>query len=197
MGVVKRGRPSTGARDRILEAALEVMKSEGYAGTTIAKVAARAGESKALVAYHYGSKQGLVAVVARSVADTITNEVLGRLGEVTGVESVIANSAAGVERVLDDDVRLARVYFDLAAVSVVDVEVRRTIAEVNQGWRAVLNERLGEAGLPPAKARVIAVVVIAGLQGLALERIQRGNTADLRRARELFVASTVAAAAEA
>lgn len=192
-----RGRPSTGARERILEAALEVMKAEGYAGTTVAKVAARAGESKALVAYHYGSKQGLVAAVARSVADTITEEVLGQLGEVTGVESVVANSAAGIERVLDRDVRLARVYFDLAAVSVVDEEVRRTIAEVNEGWRTVLNERLGEAGLKPAKARVLALVVIAGLQGLALERIESGDTTDLRRARELFVAGVVAAAGRA
>ena len=56
----QRGRPSTGARERILEAAIEVLKADGYAGLTIAKVAAAAGESKALVAYHYGSKLGLV-----------------------------------------------------------------------------------------------------------------------------------------
>ena len=56
------GRPSTGARERILEAAIEVLKADGYAGLTIAKVAARARrESKPLVTYHYGSKQGLVA----------------------------------------------------------------------------------------------------------------------------------------
>ena len=42
----RRGRPSTGARERILEAAIEVLKADGYAGLTIAKVAARAGESK-------------------------------------------------------------------------------------------------------------------------------------------------------
>jgi AcrR family transcriptional regulator len=186
-----RGRPTTGARERILEAALEVMKAEGYAGTTLAKVAARAGESKALVAYHYGSKQGLVAAVARAVAEEITAEVLGQLGEVTGVESVVANTVAGVERVLDGDVRVGRIYFDLAAVSVVDPEVRRTIAEINEGWRGVLNERLGEAGLSPAKARVMTLLVIAGVQGLALERIERGKTADLRKAQELFIRGAV------
>ena len=37
------GGPSTGARERILAAGLEVLKAEGYAGLTIAKVAARAG----------------------------------------------------------------------------------------------------------------------------------------------------------
>ena len=47
--------------------------------------------------------------------------------------------AAGVERVLDRDERVARLYFDLAAVSVVEPEVRRTIAEVNEQWREVLD----------------------------------------------------------
>lgn len=190
----RRGRPSTGARERILDAALEVMKAEGYAGTSLAKVAARAGESKGLVAYHYGSKQGLVAAVARTVAETITTEVLDELGSVTGVEDVIGGTADGVERVLDGDERLARVYFDLAAVSVVDPEVRATIAEINEGWREVLIERFGAAGLTPSRARVLTMMVIAGVQGLALERIERGKTADWRKAQDLFVRSAVAAA---
>ena len=72
----KRGRPSTGARERILDAAIEVLKADGYAGLTIAKVAARAGESKPLVVYHYGSKQGLVQACGRAVAEMITAEAL-------------------------------------------------------------------------------------------------------------------------
>jgi AcrR family transcriptional regulator len=191
-----RGRPSTGARERILDAALEVMKAEGYAGTSLAKVAARAGESKGLVAYHYGSKQGLVETVARRIAEEITEAVLARLGEGTDVEGVVANAAAGVEEILDRDERLARVYFDLAAISVVEPEIRSVIAEINEGWRQVLIDRLTEAGMGPAAARVTTVTVIAGLQGLALERIERGKTAELRKATALFVRS-VAAAAEA
>ena len=190
----RRGRPSTGARERILDAALEVIKAEGYAGTSLAKVGARAGESKGLVAYHYGSKHGLVAEVARSVAETITDVVLTELDKVDDVEGIIGATADGVDRVLDDDVRLARVYFDLAAVSVVDPAIRSAIAEINEGWRAVLIERLTAAGLPAAKARVLTVMVIAGIQGLALERIERGKTAELRRARNMFVRSAVAAA---
>ncbi len=194
MGAVKRGRPSTGARERILEAAIEVMKAEGYAGTTLAKVAARSGESKALVAYHYGSKQGLVATVASAIAREITDAVLSRLGEGGDVEAVIANAAAGVESILDADERVARIYFDLAAVSVVDSEVHQTIAAINEGWRQVLNERFAQVGLSPAKARGLTVMVIAGIQGLALERIERGSTPELREARDLFIAAAAAVA---
>jgi AcrR family transcriptional regulator len=192
----KRGRPSTGARDRILEAAIEVLKSEGYAGLTLAKVAARAGESKPLVAYHFGSKQRLVGDAGRAIAEMITDEVLAAIDGAETVEAVIRGVDAGVERVLDDDERVARLYFDLAAVSVVDPEIRRTIAEVNEQWREVLVRLLTEAsdGLPRGKARVLTVMVISGMQGMTLERIERGATPERKRARELFIRSAVAAA---
>jgi AcrR family transcriptional regulator len=191
----RRGRPSTGARERILEAAIEVLKADGYAGLTIAKVAARAGESKPLVTYHYGSKQGLVQAAGRTIAEMITDEVLAAVDGAETVESVIRGVATGIERVLDRDERVARLYFDLAAVSVVDPEIRGTIAEVNEQWRVVLMRLLNEAsdGLPPARARVLTVMVIAGMQGLTLERIERGATPEWRRARELFVRCAVAA----
>jgi TetR/AcrR family transcriptional regulator, transcriptional repressor of bet genes len=193
----RRGRPSTGARERILEAAIEVLKSDGYAGLTIAKVAARAGESKPLVAYHYGSKQGLVQAAGRSIAEMITDEVLAEVDGATTVEAVIRGVDTGVEGVLDDDERVARLYFDLAAVSVVQPEVRRTIAEVNEQWREVLVRLLTEAddGLPAGRARVLTVMVIAGMQGMTLERIERGATRERKRARELFIRSAVAAGA--
>jgi TetR/AcrR family transcriptional repressor of bet genes len=192
----KRGRPSTGARERILEAAIEVLKADGYAGLTIAKVAACAGESKPLVAYHFGSKQGLVEASGRAVAEVITAEALYAVEGATTVEEVVRGVAQGVESVLERDDRLARLYFDLAAVSVVDPEVRRTITEANDRWRQVLTDlfRGASDGPPPARARALALMVNAGMQGLALERIERGPTPELKRARELFVRAAVAAA---
>lgn len=194
--IAKRGRPSTGARERILDAAIEVLKADGYAGLTIAKVAARAGESKPLVVYHYGSKQGLVGAAGRAIAQMITNEVLAAIDGATTIEAVVRGVDTGVERVLDEDERVARLYFDLAAVSVVDPEVRRTIADVNAQWRQVLVRLLTEAsdGLTPARARVLTVMVIAGVQGMTLERIERGATPERKRARELFVTAAVTAA---
>jgi AcrR family transcriptional regulator len=186
-----RGRPSTGARERILEAAIEVLKAEGYAGLTVAKVAVRAGESKPLVAYHFGSKQGLVSAAGREVADLITREVLAEIDGAKTVKQVVEGVCAGTVRLLDRDVRIGRLYFDLAAVSVVDEDVRKTIGEVNAGWRGVVGDLLKEAGVPAARARALTVLVIAGNQGLALERIERGQTPELRKAQDLFVRAVV------
>jgi TetR/AcrR family transcriptional repressor of bet genes len=182
------GRPSTGARERILEAGLEVLKSDGYAGLTIAKVAAASGENKALIAYHFGSKEGLIAAVGRQVGEAITAEAVAAIGEPESLEEVVSGVVSGVWKVLDRDARIARVYFDLTAVSVVEADVRRVMREIRAGWRETLVDLLRRAhpGLGAADARAADLLIRAGVEGLALERIEAGQSADLRRARALF-----------
>jgi hypothetical protein len=48
--------------------------------------------------------------------------------------------------------------------------------------------------VPARRTEPLAVLIGAGIEGLALERIQVGETPALDRARELFVASMVGAA---
>jgi TetR/AcrR family transcriptional repressor of bet genes len=171
----------------VLEAGLEVLKSDGYAGLTTAKVAARSGQNKALIGYHFGSKHGLVAAVARAVSEAITEEVLSGLERRDAVEDLLRGGLEGLWRVLDRDERLARLYFDLAAVSVVEPQVRSIMREMRVSWRGTLAELLAAAGVRDAEAA--SVYVLAALDGLALERLGRGETRALRRARELFVRS--------
>jgi TetR/AcrR family transcriptional regulator, transcriptional repressor of bet genes len=189
------GRPPSGARERVLEAGLAVLKEDGYAGLTTAKVAARAGQNKALISYHFGSKQGLVAAVGRDLAAAITADVVGDLQDTDTVEQVVRGGLDGLWKVMDRDERLARLYFDLAAVSVVEPGVRSVMREMKASWRTVLSELLTATsdGPAPRDAEAAAVFVIAGLEGLALERLDRGETPALAKARELFVRSAAQA----
>ena len=136
------GRPRSDAPDRILAAAYEVLKRDGYAGLTTAKVAAASGQNKALIAYHFGSKQGLVAAVARRVSEAITEEVLAGVGEPSTARELVHGLADGVWRALDRDEGLQRVYFDLASQSVVEQRVGEIMREMKEGHRAVLRELL-------------------------------------------------------
>lgn len=190
------GRPSSGARDRLLDAGLEVMKADGYAGLTIAKVAARAGENKALIAYHFGSKQGLVAAVAAELGELITSAVVEAVGRRHTVEGIVRGALEGVWALMDSDERLARLYFDLGGVSVVEEDVRKVMRAERARWRSVLMDLLRDTDprVPVRRIEPLAVLIGAGIEGLALERIQVGETAALGRARELFVVSMVGAA---
>ena len=192
------GRPASDAPERILDAALEVLKRDGYAGLTTAKVAAASAQNKALISYYFGSKRGLVAAVARRVSETITTEILGGLGDPANAAELVRGLADGVQRVLDRDEGIQRVYFDLASQSVVDPDVGEILAEMKQGHRAILRDLLRELDHPPPARDLDGLVVflVAGLEGLSLERLERGETADLIRARSLFVDAATALVSE-
>jgi AcrR family transcriptional regulator len=160
---------------------------------TIAKVAARAGANKALVSYHFGSKQGLVAAAARELGETITAEIVAGIADGGTVRRVIGGALDAVWALLQRDARLARVYFDLNSVSVVEDEVRSVLREVKDGWRRVAAALLRDAGLSAARAETAAVMLMVGAEGLSLEWIERGDTAELRRAKRLFINAAVGA----
>jgi AcrR family transcriptional regulator len=190
------GRPSSGARERIRDAAFEVLKADGYTGLTTAKVAARSGQNKALISYHFGSKQGLVAEVAREVSGAITEELLQAIGEPRDVRALARGVTDGVAALNAREKGLARMYFDLAAQAIVEPEVRSIMAEMKAGYRAVLRRELARVGDGPrssADAEATAVYMVACLEGLMLDQVERGETPELARARALFVDSVVAA----
>lgn len=56
----RRGRPPSGGREAILDAALKLLREEGIANLTSREIAARAGVSDASVYYHFGDREGLL-----------------------------------------------------------------------------------------------------------------------------------------
>ena len=72
---------------------------------------------------------------------------------------------------------------------VVEPEVRAVMQEMKAFWREVVGGLL-------QGSEAASVYVIAGIEGLALERLDRGETPALKEARKLFVASASAALSE-
>jgi TetR/AcrR family transcriptional repressor of bet genes len=189
------GRPDTGAAERILDAGYRVLARDGYAGMTTAKVAAASGRNKALIAYHFGSKQGLVDAVARRVSQVITEEVLGGIGEPDSPRELAGALVEALWRTIDRDPGLQRVYFDLSSEAVVESGVGRLMAEMKRDHRAVLRDRISELapGLDDAELDAIAIYIQSALEGLSLERLDHGDSAGLKRACEIFVDGAAAA----
>lgn len=66
-------------RRQIIDAAIETLAEHGYAGTTFARIAERAGISPALISYHFDSKERLlrqvVVDITAAMDEAITPEV--------------------------------------------------------------------------------------------------------------------------
>jgi AcrR family transcriptional regulator len=108
------GKPGETTRERIIEAALETLKREGFAGATSRAIARAGGFNQALVFYYFGSLNGLLlaaldhsseerlARYEQAVADAETAEELVSLAvsvraedRETGHTTVVAQMIAG------------------------------------------------------------------------------------------------------
>jgi AcrR family transcriptional regulator len=90
----RRGRPPSGGRDAIVEAALKLLRERGIARVTTREVASLAGVSEASVFYHYTDRAGLLKAVfeagvrplqelsERGPSGSTLREVLDELGPV-------------------------------------------------------------------------------------------------------------------
>ena len=98
-----RGRPSAGAREAILAAALQFISDEGLARLTTREVARRAGVSEASVFYHFRDKVGLVQEVVLAGLEPLKGLDIGLLTGRTGepLEETLRAIATALERFLD------------------------------------------------------------------------------------------------
>jgi AcrR family transcriptional regulator len=97
----RRGRPPSGGREAIVEAALAVLREQGIANLTSREVAARAGVSDASVYYHFGDRAGLLQAVFEHGMKPLMF-MAGLEGEDLEPAAVISAAFASLERFFDD-----------------------------------------------------------------------------------------------
>jgi AcrR family transcriptional regulator len=68
-------------RTKVLDAAERLFAEHGYRGTSVRAITDLAGANLAAVAYHFGSKAGLMTAVARRAVEPITTAQRTRLDE--------------------------------------------------------------------------------------------------------------------
>src|SRR5689334_16034379 len=72
----RRGRPVGNRlekRGELLTAAIEVIAQEGYAGTSLRKVASHAGCTTGAVTYYFANKEEMITAAAQSLFDEFDN----------------------------------------------------------------------------------------------------------------------------
>jgi TetR/AcrR family transcriptional repressor of bet genes len=66
-------------RDELMDAAIEVMGTQGMTGATVAVIASRAGMSTGLVNHYFESKEELMALAMRNLSNLIRRDILDRM----------------------------------------------------------------------------------------------------------------------
>jgi AcrR family transcriptional regulator len=176
-GPPKFQRRTEGARrGAFIEATLHCLAEHGHRGTTVRRIAARAGVAPGLLTHYFAGKDDLVAEAYRSLAARILDEIAHR-GDTAGL-TPSAGLAAFIRASFREpnlDPGLLRVWASFWNLVLTDATTRAIHAETYGRYRATLERFIGAAlaadGRPALRGRVahLAIGVSALLDGLWLE----------------------------
>jgi AcrR family transcriptional regulator len=156
-------------REKILQAAFQVLSREGYENTSIKEIAEQAGVAQGLVHYYFKSKQQLVLAVLMSVCQQmdIYDGSQGQEGALAAFENF--------KRVLHDKRAVHSLYVELIGVGLHDPEVgagiRNDISTNRGGVEAVARQVLAEREVDPTPARAIASAVWGAILGIIVQHL--------------------------
>ena len=158
-------------RRRIVDAALETLKKEGFAGAT-SRAIARAGDfNQALIFYHFGSLDGLLL----AALDHTSEERLKRYREAVDKAKTAEELAKVAERIYaeDRDRGHMTVVSQMVAGSVARPELAREVVARMEPWIELCEDALqkGLGKTPAAEAlplRDLAYAVVTFYLGLNL-----------------------------
>jgi AcrR family transcriptional regulator len=167
------------APSRILGAARRLISAGGLASASIGDIAAEAGVSKALVHYHFGDKETLLARLAGDLAHEIVTREAGSLDGADGSTAVDTLWEWLEGEIARGDIRVLGSISEAAESQVRAVAARASESRRRQSAATV--ERLfGLLGLAPrVPAELIAGPFLAFVDGLAREcRAADGTAGD-------------------
>lgn len=164
-------------KDVLLDGALAYVLRNGVADLSLRPLAAALGTSDRMLVYHFGSKRALVERVLDRASSDLAAIVLDEM-------AAGGSSAERLERLWD---RLAgataerhlRLWFEVQGLAATGHEpYASAVPRLLNAWLDLSRAVLVELGAPPERARRVATVEVAAIQGLLLDLVA---TADRTR----------------
>jgi AcrR family transcriptional regulator len=158
-------------RQRLIDGAIETIRTHGFAGASARSIAATAGVNQALVFYHFGSVHDLLRAAFLAETEARVTPFAERLGEITDVRQLLALGRAlhAEERARGNVTVLAQ----MLAGAQTDPELAAATSAALQLWIVPIEQALTRllAGSPVAEVidtAGLARAVSAGFVGLEL-----------------------------
>jgi AcrR family transcriptional regulator len=124
-------------RRLIVDAALDVLRERGFAGARMADIAARAGTSPALVAYHFGTLSGVLTAALTVAEDKFYADfdhlLAGTSGALAKLWTCVDLAASGGPAIGD-----WVLWMEVWVQALRDEQVRATREQLDRRWRRTL-----------------------------------------------------------
>jgi AcrR family transcriptional regulator len=155
---------------RILDAAKRILSEKGYSKLTLQAIEEESGEYRALVAYYFGNKQGLVDALIDSLMDAEDEVLRERLREIEEPGERV-RALIDEQRQISADWRGFRAFYELLPHIMRDERLRRDLAADYAKSRELDRQTLatGHAGDGGKDLDRLAALSVAIVEGLAVQ----------------------------
>lgn len=155
---------------RVLEAAQRVLRDHGFDALTLNTVASESGENKAMTAYYFGNKAGLVAALVDAIIHDECLDAASRMRDVPEQERLaqLVTELRGMSATIDE----THVYFDILPHALRNEELRERLAALYEWYIELKLDWLGLERTDEERRRRLrglGQVMSALIDGLAIQ----------------------------
>ncbi|GAB0103744.1 TetR/AcrR family transcriptional regulator [Nocardia sp. JMUB6875] len=172
-----------GARDRLIDSAIALMRCNGIAGTGIAQLLDHSGISRRSVYLNFpGGKSELVAEATRAAGQASSALMRTVLAGSDLASAIAAFPAMWRETLLSTDFSAGCPIVAAALGRTESPEAADVAGETFTEWEGILAERLEAENVAPETARSLATTIVAAIEGAVVMSLASRSTAPLERA---------------
>jgi AcrR family transcriptional regulator len=167
--------PRENHKQKLLEGALECLRTKGFAATTSRDIAAAAGANLGSIGYHFGSKQALMNEAVILGFRNWTEHLAGSAQAVDADDPLqrLRLSWDAMSSELEDQRGLLQAFLEALAPASRSPELRAQLAgfyrEARTDVAKVVGESFGDDRESKAAAMIVASLLIAVFDGLQLQ----------------------------
>ncbi len=170
----------------ILEAAVRCLSTDGFAATSLQRVADEAGVSKRVVLYYFGSRAGLFDHVVRHVGDRLVRQLEASIRDLEEPGDLIDRGFRTLWAAVATDRALLVAWLGLQAEALTNPEFREPAGYISARLRAFLRTVIDGILARGLRLRLdpvtLEVLVLATVQGLVLRYAEAGDSPELQAA---------------
>ena len=158
------------SKDRMIRSAYALFRERGYSGTGFREINARSGVARGAIYHHFpGGKNELAEDVIRLAGNEVSGALEVVAQQADAVSTLEAFVAGWIHHVREHDFNAGCSIAAIVAESQHDApHLADAAAEAFGRWRAILAESLRRGGASAARARRLATLAVAGVEGAVM-----------------------------
>jgi AcrR family transcriptional regulator len=186
---------SSDSRQRMIESASELFRERGYSGTGFREINAKSGVARGAIYHHFPRGKAEVGEeVIRGDGVLVAAAIDAAAQDLDAVGVVRAFVDGWRAHLIATEFRAGCAIVGVLAESNPDAPgLARASADAFRSWRAALAASFRKSGIPAARARRLATLTVAAVEGAVLMSRAEGTTRALDESGQELVALVAAA----